>query len=145
MKILKNNNSQNIIVNNETDFRLDLGWEENLVDFENEVLESIINPATNYETVRYIHTDYQGSAGNQTDIWYSFYFISNSTYIQDYSAPSPNISYRENELMLRQATQSFFRLELFIPPRAQMFFFQFLAIKLNFGMFKILFFEYFLL
>jgi len=116
MKIIRNNNAENIVINNEQKFRLDLGWQENLVDFENEVLESIINPALNYETVRYIHTEYNGLAGPQTDIWFSFFFISGSTYVQDYSAPSTDITHRENELMLKQATESFFRLEFFKTP-----------------------------
>ena len=92
MKILRNTNSQNILFNGEQNFKLDLGWQENLADFETEVLESIINPAVNYETVRYIHTSYNGSVGPQTDIWYSFFFVgANGTYVQDYEAPTPNI------------------------------------------------------
>ena len=34
MKILKNNNTQNILFNGEQNFKLDLGWQENLADFE---------------------------------------------------------------------------------------------------------------
>jgi hypothetical protein len=118
MKIIRNNNAENIVINSEQKFRLDLGWQENLVDFETEVLESIINPTLNYETVRYIHKEYQGSIGPQTDIWFSFYFVgSNGYYMQDYNAPSSDISHRENELMLKQATESFFRLEFYKTPR----------------------------
>lgn len=117
MKILKNNNTQNILFNGEQNFKLDLGWQENLADFETEVLESIINPAVNYETVRYIHTAYNGSVGSQTDIWYSFFFVGNNgAYVQDYEAPTPNILLRENEMMLAQATHSFFRLEFYKTP-----------------------------
>ena len=108
MKIIRNNNAKNIVVNNEQKFRLDLGWQDNFADFENEVLETIINPTLNYETVRYIHNEYTGAAGPQTDLWFSFFFVSGSTYVQDYSAPSANITHRENELMLKQATESFF-------------------------------------
>lgn len=81
MEILKNNTNLNIVINTEQNFRTDLGWQENFVDFEKEVLEDIVNPAKNYETVRYIHRPYPstviGLGGKeQCDIWFSFYFIS---------------------------------------------------------------------
>jgi hypothetical protein len=129
MEILKNNTNLNIVINTEQNFRTDLGWQENFVDFEKEVLEDIVNPAKNYETVRYIHKCYERgntnanvlncinwSADTQCDIWFSFYFISGSTYVQDYSADNVQITTRENELMLRQSTESFFRLEFYKTP-----------------------------
>ena len=61
MEILKNNTNLNIVINTEQNFRTDLGWQENLAEFEKEVLEDIINPAKNYETVRYIHKPYTSS------------------------------------------------------------------------------------
>jgi hypothetical protein len=118
MEILKNNNNLNIVVNGEQDFRTDLGWQENLIQFENEVLDDIINPAINYETVRYIHKPYNstisGKTLSQTDIWFKFYFISGSTYVLDYNPVG--ITTVENELMLKQSTESFFRLEFYKTP-----------------------------
>ena len=59
----------------ETNFGTDLGWEENFQEFEQETLKSIINPAENFETVRYIHSGYTSEAGiYQHDIWYEFNF-----------------------------------------------------------------------
>jgi hypothetical protein len=115
MKILSNNKDLSILINTEQNFKTDLGAQENLLDFEDEVLKDIINPAQNYETVRYIHEPYIGKAGLQTDIWFEFYFISGSSYVQDYTPIG--ISTRENELMLKQSTESFFRLEFFKTPQ----------------------------
>ena len=118
MEILKNSNNLKVVINTEQNFRTDLGWEENFADFEKEVLEDIINPAKNYETVRYIHKPYDvtisGITLNQTDIWFQFYFVDGSNYVLDYNPVG--ITTQENELMLKQATESFFRLELFKTP-----------------------------
>jgi hypothetical protein len=123
MKILTNTNDLNIVLNTEQDFKTDLGWQENLAQFEDEILKDIINPAQNYETVRYIHKPYVSSLGvEQTDIWYQFYFLSGSTitggtptYVQEYEAIG--ITTTENEFMLRQSTESFFRLEFYKTPQ----------------------------
>lgn len=114
MKILRKDTDLNIILNTETDFQTNLGWEENLKEFETEVLNDIINPIENYETVRYIHKPYLSDGVAQTDIWFYFYFLSDGTYTQDYTPQG--ISSRENENMLKQATESFFRLEFFKTP-----------------------------
>jgi hypothetical protein len=117
MKILRNDDTKNIVFNSEQNFQLDLGWQDNLANFKDEVLDTIINPAENYETVRYIHKSYNGSVGQQTDIWYSFFFDNgNNTFVQNYQAPSADITLRENEMMLAQATRSFFRLEFYKTP-----------------------------
>lgn len=120
MKIVKNNSDLNVILDTEQDFKTDLGWQDNLTQFENEVLKDIINPADNYETVRFIHAPYNktisGQTLSQTDIWFQFYFLSGSTYVQNYEADNVDIKNRENELMLRQSTESFFRLEFFKTP-----------------------------
>ena len=121
MEILKSNNDLKIVVNTEQDFRTDLGWQENLMQFEEEVLNDIINPAINYETVRYIHKPYQSSLMPngffQSDIWFQFYFTTTGnspTYILDYNPVG--ITTVENELMTKQSTQSFFRLEFYKTP-----------------------------
>lgn len=118
MEILKNNTNLNIVINTEQNFRTDLGWQENLVEFEKEVLEDIINPAKNYETVRYIHKPYTSSLGLlQSDIWFKFYFRTSGNtpnYVLDYNPVG--ITTKENELMLKQSTESFFRLEFYKTP-----------------------------
>jgi hypothetical protein len=118
MKIVRSNSDLNFIVNTETNFFSDLGSEENLQQFEGEILNEVINPLENYETIRFIHKPYTGITSNigdtQCDIWFYFYFLSGGTYIQDYSPV--DITPQENELLLRQATDSFFRLEFYKTP-----------------------------
>jgi len=121
MEILKNDKNLNIIVNTEQNFKTDLGWQENLMEFENEILKDIINPAINYETVRYIHKPYQSSLMPngyfQSDVWFQFYFISGGTidrYVLDYQPVG--ITTQENELMTKQSTESFFKLEFYKTP-----------------------------
>ena len=48
---ISNNKDLSILINTEQNFKTDLGAQENLLDFEDEVLKDIINPAQNYETV----------------------------------------------------------------------------------------------
>ena len=109
---------QNLIINTESDFQTDLGWEDNLMQFEEEILNEIINPIENYETIRYIHTPYSGitsyTGDTQSDIWFYFFFHTGTTYNQDYQ--SVNISNQDNEHLLPQSTKSFFRLEFYKTP-----------------------------
>jgi hypothetical protein len=118
MEILRKDVNQNLIINKEQDFQTNLGWEESMLQFEDEVLSTIINPIENYETVRYIHKPYDtvvsGLTFSQTDIWYNFYFLSGSTYTQDYNVVG--IDTHENAKMLKEATKSFFRLEFYKTP-----------------------------
>jgi hypothetical protein len=118
MNILKVNNNLNLILNSEENFKTDLGWHENLSELEQESLDKIINIADNYETVRYIHNPYTSNYGiYQTDIWFYFYFTSGGTSYDgglDYSLV--DITPEENSKLLRQSTESFFRLEFFKTP-----------------------------
>ncbi len=118
MKVLVKNTDQNLIINPTQDFKLDLGWQENMTVLEDEILETIINPIENYETVRYVHKPYSATTiGNQTDIWFYFYFIDNSlTYNQGLDYNLVGYTSIENELMLAQTTESFFRLEFYKTP-----------------------------
>jgi hypothetical protein len=118
MEFLKSNENLNIILNQEQDIQNNLGWQESMMQFEDEVLSSIINPIENYETVRFIHKPYDTSISgltlSQTDIWYNFYFLSGNTYVTDYNAVG--IDTHENAKMLKATTKSFFRLEFFKTP-----------------------------
>jgi hypothetical protein len=116
MKIIKTTNDINLVLNVETDFLSNLGSEENLQQFEGEVLDEILNPIENFDVIRFIHKPYSigESSITQSDIWFYFYFLSGSTYVQDYTPQ--DISSRENELMLKQSTESFFRLEFYKTP-----------------------------
>lgn len=115
MKILRKDTDQNLMLNNIVDFKVDAGWAESFNEYEDELLNRIINPIDNYETVRYIHSPYVSSLSvQQTDIWFRFFFLSGSTYIPDYSAVG--ITAKENSKMLKQSTESFFRLEFYKTP-----------------------------
>lgn len=113
MEILRKNIDQNIVIPNDLSFKTELGWTEGAEQMDNEILYTIINPIENYETVRYIHHPYTSSTTNilQTDIWYYFYFLSGTTYTQNYEATGLTIL--ENAKMLKQSTESFFRLEFY--------------------------------
>ena len=115
MEILRKNVDQKIILSNDQTFKTDLGWTENAEEMEKEILYSIINPADNYETVRYVHSPYVETIDDytisQTDIWHYFYFLDGSTYIPNYEATG--LTLEENSKMLRQSTKSFFRLEFY--------------------------------
>ena len=115
MKILRKNTDLNMVLNQELDFQMNLGWQENMQQFEDEVLEDIINPIDNYETVRYIH---KPDGTDESDIWFYFYFSNNGNYYYglDYSVSQINITPKENAKMLRQSTESFFRLEFYKTP-----------------------------
>lgn len=129
MEILRKNTDQNLVVNPNQSFKTDLGWTENAEMMEKEILYEIINPTENYETVRYIHKPYVNSSGfTQTDIWFYFYFgdfqyntsnpanpiVTGVTFKQDYQLM--DITLQENALMLKQSTESFFRLEFYKTP-----------------------------
>lgn len=113
MEILRKNIDQNIVLSSDLTFKTDLGWTEGAEQMDEEILYSIINPTENYETVRYIHYPYSSSTINapQTDIWYSFNFLTGVSYTQNYEVVG--ITLIENAKMLKQSTESFFRLEFY--------------------------------
>jgi len=118
MKILKQNDKLNIVLNNETDFKLDLGREENLQQFEEETLRDLINPIESFETIRFKHKSYIG-ATEECDIWFYFYFYNNwdnPTHVGGLDYTLANISEADNSKMLKDVTQSFFRLEFYKVP-----------------------------
>ncbi len=125
MKILQQNTGQTLNIYIPSDFKLDLGREDNLKEFEGEVLRSVINPIENYETDRFMHKPYSGLTANpndlQSDIWFEFYFYriqppNPPTHIGGLDYSLIGISDSENAKMLKQATRSFFRLEFYKTP-----------------------------
>jgi len=120
MEILFKNKNMNLVLNQEQDFKTDLGWQENAQELEDQTLEKIINPVDNYETVRYIHQPYSSSLSGttttitQSDIWFKFHFLSGSTYVTDYEPTG--LSYKENNEIRDFFKKSFFRLEFYKVP-----------------------------
>lgn len=113
MRIRFDGEDQNLILNQQQTFRTDAGWDESFQSFEDEVLESIINPIENYETCRYIHKPYTSNGINQTDIWFYFYFINESgNYGLDYVSQGLD----QTTKLLSDVKNSFFRLEFYKTP-----------------------------
>lgn len=114
------NVDSNLLLNNETKFRNDLGWSDSFSNFEQEVLEDIINPIDNYETTRFTHVPYKSSLDSNlelTDIWYYFYFKdSTGDYDNGLDYTLAGITVDENIKMLKNTTESFFRLECYKTP-----------------------------
>lgn len=118
MDIIRQTGSLNLIQEFQTDFQTNLGWEESFKDYEKTTLKKIVNPVENYETIRYIHEPYETIPNIvKPDIWYNFYFVDNDgTYDHGQDYELVGITNKENYLMLKQSTKSFFRLEFYDKP-----------------------------
>jgi hypothetical protein len=122
MKILKKNISNSFILDQTTNFKTDLGWEEAFNEIEQDILETIINPVENYETIRYINEPYSGVTGDICDIWYYFNFLNNQnpkTYANGLDYNLIGISPKENASLLKHTVKSFFRLEFYSTPNRE--------------------------
>ena len=127
MKIrqLATNTNSTILINSGTKFGLELGWEDAMQQFEKETLKSIINPALNFETVRYIHSGCtiatEGGEIIQSDIWFYFYFF-DGNYPPQYSLDYEyvGLSPEDNSQLLRSDNTSFFRLEFYKVPEGEL-------------------------
>ena len=113
MELRKSNNDQKLILNQESNFMVDLGWSESFQSFEDEVLSSIINPIENYETVRFIHKPYISNITliQQTDIWFYFYFSDGDTHSNGLNYRRGNLY--QTESLTADVKNSFFRLEFY--------------------------------
>ena len=113
MELRKSNNDQKLILNQESNFMVDLGWSESFQSFEDEVLSSIINPIENYETVRFIHKPYISNITliQQTDIWFYFYFSDGDTHSNGLNYGRGNLY--QTESLTADVKNSFFRLEFY--------------------------------
>lgn len=115
MELLKISGDTTILIQNQISNQINLDWSESFKDYEEQLLERLINDPNNYETVRYIHSPYSGITTDnnlkQTDIWFYFYFISGTNYVQNYEAIG--LSSKDNSLLTKQTTNSFFRLEFY--------------------------------
>jgi len=119
MELLKNEKNNNVLINIENDFNVDATWEENIKNYEQETLKSIINPILNFETSKYTHEPYVGGNGIlQDDIWFYFYFYSDSgtTHSGGLNYEYVGLSLEENSKLTINTTESFFRLDFFKIP-----------------------------
>lgn len=118
MEIIKINEDINILLNQEQHYQTNAGWQDNMTQFQDEVLSQILNPAINYETVRYINKPYTSTNNiNQTDIWFYFYFVNgSSTYTNGLDYNLVGIPTLDNARMTHNTEKSFFRLEFYKTP-----------------------------
>lgn len=124
MKILQNIDDKNIIISINTLFNTDLGREESLEIFEEEVLTDVVNPIKNHETVRYEFEPYSGLTENpltlQNNIWYYFYFYNNiGTHLDGINYKYVGITPNENASLTSAVSKCFFRLEFYKVPADQ--------------------------
>ena len=117
MKIVTSNSDQKLVLNADLDFQTNAGWQENLDQLEEEILEEVINPIANYETVRYIHEPYVSTNGvYQSDIWYCFYFSNAGSYSGGCDYNLMGITPQNNATMIDSTLDSFFSLEFYKTP-----------------------------
>lgn len=121
MKIIRSDKSKTILLNTETNFGTDLGWEEGFQEFEHETLKSIINPTENFETVRYIHAPYTGLSGmTQYDLWQEFYFLNSAGgHEGGLNYERTGLSSKDNYKLSKSDKTSFFRLEFYKVPSGE--------------------------
>jgi hypothetical protein len=111
MKILRNYNNINLLINNENYYKNDLGWVDNFKEYEKEIVLSVVNPIQNFEMYKYNHNVYtQNNNIEQNDLWLLFKFYNNS-FENDYTYNNFDIYdiIRNNETY----SNSFFRLEFY--------------------------------
>lgn len=120
MEILKSNTSKNILINNETTFMSNVTWEDNVEQFENNILKKIINPSVNFETNKYIHEPYVGGTGiKQNDLWFYFYFYGDEvglTHDGGLNYEHVGLSLNDNANLTVNVSESFFRLDFYKIP-----------------------------
>lgn len=126
MKILRNSDNKSIILNIENQFNTDLGREESLELFEDEILNRLINPIENHETVRYEFKPYSGltqeTSELQSNIWYYFYFYNEAatpTHLGGLNYKYVGITPNENSNLTTAVSKCFFRLEFYKIPESQ--------------------------
>lgn len=123
MEILKisDTSDYNLFIDQNQTIFLGIGWEDNLSQMEDELLQTLINPINNYETVRYIHSPYNGITTNIndkiSDIWFKFYFIdNNNTYDKGLNYELIGLTTEDNYKMIKSVNDSYFKLEYYITP-----------------------------
>ena len=90
-----------------------------MVNYEQEILKSIINPNLNFETSKYVHEPYLSTNGVlQDDIWFYFYFYSDSglTHNGGLNYEHVGLSLDENSKLTVNTSESFFRLDFYKIP-----------------------------
>lgn len=120
MEILRNDSDNKILINTESNFTPNVDWEDNIQQYEQNILKSIINPTINYETSKFTHESYTGSMGIlQDDIWFYFYFYSDvygTGHTGGLNYEYVGLSLNENKNLTINTSESFFRLEFYKIP-----------------------------
>lgn len=119
MEILNSNSNKNIILNAESNFIMNVGWEDNVKQYENDILQTLINPKLNFETTRFGHDSYISVNGvKQDNIWFYFYFYSDSGMTHDggLNYEYAGLSLEKNSKLSVDTYESFFRLDFYKIP-----------------------------
>jgi hypothetical protein len=100
-----------------------VGRDDLIDEFENEVVEQVINPIEDFEVARFEHKPYQGGL---TKIYYDFDFFPNSLNVtsaslSDYSTnyTAETFTYDEIYYGANSFTQSFFKLDFYDTPDSE--------------------------
>ena len=117
MEILLNGENKNIVLNPENNFITNVSWEENIVQYEHDILQSIINPKINYETNRFGFKPYTYSGIYQDTIWFNFYFYGVGTgHTGGLNYEKVGLTSTENSKLTVNISESFFRLDFYKIP-----------------------------
>lgn len=122
-RIVKKDISNSLIMFNEHGFNPGLGREDALKQIDKESLKQIINPITDFETVRFTHQKYAHGSGQRQyqkeDIYLCFYFFDESinNWVNDYSPTG--LDKHENARITKEISKSFFKLDFYDTPYAE--------------------------
>lgn len=110
MEILKNVNQIPINISSTNDITLD--WQNGINEYiKNELINDIINPIVNLETIRYINKPYSLNNLTICDVRFDFYFKNNNHYFLDYTKNGFTIE--DIRKITPQSNNSFFKLEFY--------------------------------
>lgn len=111
MEILKQKENINILIDNNQNFKTDLGWGDSFQEYENDVLKDIINPIENYEMDIYKHEIYDNGSFMINDLWIKFNFFNNISFDDNYNFHT----FQNHELFTHTEgfINSFFRIEYY--------------------------------
>lgn len=111
MEIINNKKEINLTISHDFNSKVDLGWEENFLEYEKDIIKKVINPLDNYEMDLYNFNPY--SLNSQyliNDLHIKFFFFK-STYQNNFY----NIGFLNKDIYTNSEyfTKSLFRIEYY--------------------------------
>jgi hypothetical protein len=111
MEIINNKKEINLIISHDFNSKLDLGWEDNFKEYENDVIKKVINPLENYEMHLFNFNPYLlNSSYLINDLHIKFFFLK-TTYQNNFN----NIGFLNKDIYSNSDyfNKSFFRIEYY--------------------------------